>query len=138
MSMRVFKILLTALLFCLNDFILKAQSNLECGTEISLPDAYPLSGNIEQNILLNPSDTGIYRIPVIFHIIHGGEAIGIFPNLLAGQIEAQITATNLDFRGQAANASEYPLNAFADWASNQNLPAAGLDAMGGSVKAAQN
>jgi len=127
---RVLKILLTAILFSLKTISLHAQSQLECGTEISFPESYQMTGQFVQDVLMNPSDTGIYGIPVIFHIIHGGEAIGTFPNLPAGQINSQINAVNLDFRGQAANAQDYPLNAFVNWAAGQNLPPASLDAQG--------
>ena len=71
-----------------------------------------------------------YTIPVIFHIVHGGEAIGNYPNLLAGQINAQIEVLNQDFSGNAYNAGNYPANAFVNWAINQALPAENLDNSG--------
>lgn len=74
--------------------------------------------------------TGSYVIPVVFHIIHNGEAIGTFPNLPQGQINSQMTVLNQDFSGNAYNAANYPANAFINWASNQALPLVNLDANG--------
>lgn len=71
-----------------------------------------------------------YVIPVIFHIIHGGEPIGTFPNILQGQINSQMTILNQDFSGNPYNSSNYPSNAFANWAATQNIPAANLDQNG--------
>jgi hypothetical protein len=76
----------------------------------------------------NSSNT--YIIPVIFHVIHGGEPVGTFPNILQGQILSQITILNQDFSGNAYNASNYPQNAFVNWAIAQNIPAANLDSLG--------
>ena len=71
-----------------------------------------------------------YVIPVVFHVIHGGEPIGTFPNILPGQIHSQMTILNQDFSGNSYNSSNYPLNAFVNWAVNQNIPKANLDENG--------
>jgi len=44
------------------------------------------------------SVNSIVTIPVVFHIIHNGDAIGVNENLAAAQIESQITTLNQDFR----------------------------------------
>lgn len=38
-----------------------------------------------------------YTIPIIFHIIHNGEAIGATPNIASQYIDAQIEQLNLDY-----------------------------------------
>jgi hypothetical protein len=41
---------------------------------------------------------GVYQIPVIVHVIHEGEAIGVGTNLSAAIIQSQIDVLNEDFR----------------------------------------
>ena len=43
----------------------------------------------------------IYRIPVVVHVVHNGEAIGSGPNISDAQILAQIEVMNEDFRKMA-------------------------------------
>ncbi|MEY4109965.1 MAG: hypothetical protein RLZZ46_319, partial [Bacteroidota bacterium] len=69
-------------------------------------------------------------VPIVFHVIHGGEQIGIYPNIQAGQIQAQITVLNEDFSANAYNVADYPINAFVNWASDQSLPFNNLDTLG--------
>lgn len=73
---------------------------------------------------------GNYTIPVVFHVIHGGESIGVFPNLLEGQIQSQIQIINGDFSGTPYNLASYPATAFIQWALAQNLPGTYLDVQG--------
>lgn len=49
-----------------------------------------------------------YTIPVIVHIIHGGQAVGSFPNLAQGQVNSQITVLNADFAGTGLNNANLP------------------------------
>ncbi len=81
------------------------------------------------------NSSSFYTIPVLFHIIHGGETVGTYPNLAQGQINSQLVVLNQDFSGTAYNIANYPVNAFANWAINQALPAANLD-VNGRVKIA--
>ncbi len=71
-----------------------------------------------------------FTIPVIFHVIHSGQVPGTFPNILQAQINSQITAMNQDFAGNGFNSNTYPVNAFVQWAINQNLPAVNRDSLG--------
>jgi hypothetical protein len=71
-----------------------------------------------------------YTIPVIFHVIHGGQPVGSFPNLTQAQINSQITVLNQDLMGAGFNSANYPVNAFIQWAINQNLPQINLDSLG--------
>ena len=72
----------------------------------------------------------VYTIPIIFHVIHDGQAIGAFPNISQDQINSQITVLNQDFCGNGFNSSNYPSNAFVNWAMNQSLPSASIDSIG--------
>jgi hypothetical protein len=40
----------------------------------------------------------IITIPVVVHVIHNGQAIGVAPNITDAQVESQITILNQDFR----------------------------------------
>lgn len=77
---------------------------------------------------LSPANT--YVIPVIFHVIHGGEVVGTSPNVDPFQIQSQIQVLNADFSGNGLNASGYPANAFVNWALAQSLPSSSLDSSG--------
>ncbi|MEW6772496.1 MAG: M43 family zinc metalloprotease, partial [Bacteroidota bacterium] len=69
-----------------------------------------------------------YTIPVIIHVIHGGQAVGTYPNLANGQLVSQIQVLNEDFSGIGWNSTTYPSNAFVNYASS--LPATNKDGNG--------
>lgn len=54
----------------------------------------------EQN--KNNSKMVRYTIPVVFHIVHAGEAVGTFPNIDAAQVLSQLNVLNADFNGTGA------------------------------------
>lgn len=41
---------------------------------------------------------GIITIPVVVHVIHNGQPVGVAPNITDSQVESQITVMNNDFR----------------------------------------
>ncbi len=45
----------------------------------------------------------VFKIPVVVHIIHNGEAIGVGSNISAEQVYSQIEVLNEDFRGLNAD-----------------------------------
>ena len=49
------------------------------------------------------SSTEIYTIPVVVHVLHLGEAIGVGTNISDAQINSAITHLNQVYRGQTAN-----------------------------------
>lgn len=130
------KLLILILCVALNfKFInIKAQTNqsvnLTCGT--AMPDIQwetefaQLIEKTKQSSSANKQQA-IFTIPVIIHVIHGGQAIGTYPNLAAGQLISQIQTLNNDFGGIGFNSSIYPLNAFSNYAVNQNIPSTNLD-----------
>ncbi len=58
-----------------------------------------------------------HTIPVIVHVIHGGESVGTYPNLSKAQINSQIGILNHDFAGTGLNVSNVP-PAFANLIAN--------------------
>ncbi|MEO6305664.1 MAG: T9SS type A sorting domain-containing protein [Bacteroidia bacterium] len=54
-----------------------------------------------------------YSIPVIFHVIHGGQSVGTFPNISQSQINSQITVLNHDYAGTGFNVSNLSSTGFA-------------------------
>lgn len=54
-----------------------------------------------------------YRIPIIVHVIHGGEAIGVYPNISAAQINSQIRVLNADFAGTGLSVGNYASTGFS-------------------------
>jgi hypothetical protein len=60
--------------------------------------------------LKNGAPEVAYTVPVIFHIVHNGEAIGATPNIGANYINAQINQLNLDY----ANLSGSPYSSAAN------------------------
>jgi hypothetical protein len=78
--------------------------------------------------LMNGKVYANYTIPVVFHVVHGGQAVGTYPNLAQGQINSQIQVLNADYAGTGLNVSNYPANAFVNYAAS--LPAANKDANG--------
>jgi hypothetical protein len=132
--MSYLKFLVLVLIF--SKSVLKGHSQLNetgCGTPSQSQEwekeFQQLSLKSSANLQARTSSAN-YVIPVIFHVVHGGEPIGTFPNILSGQINSQITILNQDFSGNAYNKSNYPINAFANWAASQNIPTENLDENG--------
>jgi len=49
-----------------------------------------------------------YTIPIVVHVIHNGEAVGVGTNLSAAQIQSQIDVLNADFKRLNSDASKTP------------------------------
>jgi PKD repeat protein len=70
-----------------------------------------------------------YTIPIIYHVIHGGQAVGTYPNIAAGQINSQTTVLNADYGATGAGVSTYTAlssgghGPFYDYANGNSLPA---------------
>lgn len=60
--------------------------------------------------MIDPSiASSTYIIPVIVHVIHGGENIGMYPNISTNQINSQIQVLNDDFEGNGWNVNKLPV-----------------------------
>ncbi len=55
----------------------------------------PLIENAKNN---KSQSGGIITIPVVVHVIHSGQTLGIAPNITDNQVKSQITVMNNDFR----------------------------------------
>jgi len=69
-------------------------------------------------------------ITVIFHVIHGGQPVGTYPNLTQAQINSQIPVLNDDYAGIGFNSGTYPSTAFTSWATNTFIASSSLDGFG--------
>lgn len=47
---------------------------------------------------LSSEDGGIITIPVVVHVIHNGQAVGVAPNITDSQVRSQITVMTEDYR----------------------------------------
>lgn len=58
-------------------------------------------------------NAGIITIPVVVHVIHSGQAVGVAPNITDSQVLSQITAMNNDYRKMAGTrgANSHPAGA---------------------------
>lgn len=111
------------------------EINYSCGSEVLSPhweqefqgyiESFKKSKNDGSKDIKNT-----YVIPVIFHIIHSGQANGVFPNMESEQIYSQIEVLNQDFNGVGLGVNSYPATAFTNWSVNQNLPDASIDNLG--------
>ncbi len=54
-----------------------------------------------------------FTIPVIVHVIHGGQAVGSYPNISQAQVNSQIAVLNNDFAGTGLNVSNLAATAFS-------------------------
>lgn len=84
----------------------------------------------EAKTMSNSSTMAGYSIPVIIHVIHGGQAVGTYPNLAQGQLVSQVTVLDNDFSGIGQNVGNYPATAFQNFATNPLVSAASKDAGG--------
>jgi len=59
------------------------------------------------DMLANRTTATTYTIPIIFHIIHEGEAVGTGHNVSQAQVNSQIPILNADYNGTGYNNSMY-------------------------------
>ncbi|MES2679994.1 MAG: T9SS type A sorting domain-containing protein [Bacteroidota bacterium] len=109
-------------------------NNNPCGTEVPSEDWNNEFQKLVQERKLaqqgNKSQQALFTIPVIVHVIHGGQSVGSYPNLAQGQINSQIIVLNNDFAGTGYNSSNYPATAYANWAIAQGIQLSNVDANG--------
>jgi len=70
----------------------------------------------QKNLSLQKNQTNLVQIPVVFHIIHNGEPVGIGRNLLKSRIDRQLEILNEDFNRLNEDSSE-TLEEFQDVAA---------------------
>lgn len=65
-----------------------------------------ICASLEIELLYTPRET--VTIPVVVHIVHNGEAIGLGTNISDAQIQSQITTLNKDFRRLNSDINSVP------------------------------
>lgn len=73
-----------------------------------------------QKLLAEPRAKTVITIPVVFHIIHNGDAVGVDENLSDALISAQLAQMNADFSLSNADVSSIPM-AFLPLAANTSI-----------------
>ena len=58
----------------------------------------PIIAEYKSQQTLSSQSGGIITIPVVVHVIHNGQAVGVAPNITDAQVQSQITVMNNDFR----------------------------------------
>lgn len=88
------------------------ENESPCGTVIPHSDWDDwFNAKVEEyksNLKHNKVRSQTYTIPIIVHIIHGGQAVGTFPNIDSAQVRTQLVALNNDFAGTGFGASGIP------------------------------
>lgn len=67
----------------------------------------------KQNQIAQKAPAANYVIPVIVHVIHGGQNVGVFPNISQTQVNSQISVLNADFAGSGLNVGQLAATAFS-------------------------
>ena len=105
-----------------------------CATKVPDPSWDEAFNNAVENYKANmrtSNTTSVtnYVVPVVVHVIHGGQAEGTFPNISQAQVNSQITVLNQDYSGNGAGVTQYNAisynghGPFYDYAKANNLPA---------------
>ena len=80
-----------------------------CGTQVpsnEWNDWFNLQvEEFKNNQLSQKNINANYTIPVVFHIIHGGQGVGTYPNISQIQVNSQVKILNDDFAGIGLNTS---------------------------------
>jgi hypothetical protein len=88
-----------------------------CGTDVPSAEWNTwFNSKVEEFKKNNPTQKNQsvnYTIPVIFHVIHGGQGLGVFPNISQAQINSQITILNDDYAGNGFNVGNFSSTAFS-------------------------
>jgi hypothetical protein len=66
-----------------------------------------------QNVASGKTQNTNYTIPVIVHVIHGGQNVGVYPNISKTQVNSQITVLNNDFAGVGFNVANLAATGFS-------------------------
>jgi hypothetical protein len=61
-----------------------------------------------QKLATSRTNEAVYTIPIVFHVIHNGEEVGIGANIPLTQIQEQIRIINEDYRKKNADTSKTP------------------------------
>lgn len=117
-------------------FAIAADAQVRCGTvehtanlykkfnRTPQPEAFEKWMNLRKQTLqqnnINRTQAEPYQIPVVVHIIHNGEPVGIGTNISDEQVLSQINVLNNDFKRLNADANQTP-PAFLPVAGSMNI-----------------
>jgi len=73
----------------------------------------------KDNAFANKKTSTVYTIPVIFHVVHNGEAEGTGRNISQAQLNSQITVLNQDYRNNNPS--------FSSWVTQSSFVSAAAD-----------
>ncbi len=114
-----------ACVFCFVSFISFSQNKRNCGSQDPGKEWNDwFNKKVEETKKANMAGKGQatnYSIPVIFHVIHGGQSVGSYPNISQAQINSQINILNNDFAGTGLNVGNISTTAFGSLLSNCNV-----------------
>jgi hypothetical protein len=79
-----------------------------------------------------------YSIPVVFHVIHTGEAVGTFPNLSVATIASQLAILNADYSGTGLNVGNVPTPFASLVANTGTINATATNAVAAGIAVAGN
>jgi hypothetical protein len=81
------------------------------------------NARVEEYIKNNPAAKSAsfpaYTIPVIFHILHSGQATGTSPNITQARVGVQVNILNQIYNGQGANPNA--IAQYSNYAANPNI-----------------
>lgn len=64
--------------------------------------------NLKADLTTNRVQAATYTIPIIVHVVHGGETVGTYPNLSYAQLLSQISILNDDYGGTGISTQNIP------------------------------
>ncbi|MGZ3920446.1 MAG: T9SS type A sorting domain-containing protein [Bacteroidia bacterium] len=110
---------LLCLSLCLNAFLnVKAQENLDprkgrtCATPVPSAEWDNwFNGEVEKTkakMANGKVSSTLYTIPLIVHIIHNGQAVGVADNISQAQVIDQLNILNADYAGTGLNSGQAP------------------------------
>lgn len=114
-----FKLIVAALSLTL---LAKSQNTVVpkrgCGTKVPPPewDAWfnqKVKEYKDNKSAAKTQDHASVTIPVIVHIIHGGQTVGLFPNITQAQVRSQIDVLNKDYAGIGYNSYQLAATGFS-------------------------
>ncbi len=92
-----------------------------CGTKQPGPEFEAWMQKGIEKLQNSPRQQVIYTIPVIVHVIHNGENVGVGTNLSTAQIQSQIDVLNEDYRKLNADISNIPNATFSGVAADVEI-----------------
>ncbi len=89
---------------CLQHSVSEALMERDPSYRRGVEEAWQITSEIARELESGTRATPpVYTIPVVFHVIHKGEAVGTGTNISSAQLQSAIDALNRDYRRTSAN-----------------------------------